>query len=141
MKYDTIIGKTFYELGIHKKYKGSRYTLSCIEYIDQHSEDYRPVTKLLYVDVAKMHNTSDTNIEKGIRSIIDMIWNFEDNKEFIEKIFGKCHVKNKPANTEFLELLHAYAKAQLEENDRSSADFGFICPISKTKCPFHACGR
>lgn len=135
MNYKTIITKTLYELGIQKQYTGVKYLISCIDYIEHNEMTFLPVTKILYVDVAKSHNTSGINVEQGIRSIIQRIWDYPDNKELIEKIFGKRYLQRRPSNTEFLIALHNYINLStdkifielFEHND-------FMCPKCNEKC-------
>ena len=135
MNYKTIITKTLYELGIQKQYAGVKYLISCIDYIEHNEMTFLPVTKILYVDVAKLYNTSGINVEQGIRSIIQRIWDHPGNKELIEKIFGKSHLQNRPSNTEFLVILHDYITLSTDSIFIELLDNNaFMCPKCNEKC-------
>lgn len=137
MKYNLIVMKILHELGVYKLYKGSEYIVSCINYIDRHETDFTPVTKVLYVDIAKLHNTSRYNVESGIRSIIEFIWDREENKELLKKIFGRNAIARKPANLEFLISLYHYVKFQPENINVLAQKDIFVCPSSHGQCPFY----
>ena len=135
MNYKTIITKILYELGIQKQYAGVKYLISCIDYIEHNEMTFLPVTKILYVDVAKLYNTSSINVEQGIRSIIQRIWNHPGNKELIEKIFGKKYLQGRPTNTEFLIILHDYINLSTNRIFiELMEDNAFMCPKCNEKC-------
>ena len=56
------------QLSACKTYKGYHYILSSIQFIHEHESTFLPITKILYVDIAKQYNTSDKCIEKDIRN-------------------------------------------------------------------------
>ena len=134
--YDIIVVKLLYELGIHKGYKGVRYILSCITYISGNESTFSPVTKFLYVDVAKLHNTSKYSIENGIRAVITRIWTGKRNKALIEKIFGNEFLSTKPSNTIFLIALYNYIESSSSRTREWIDDYAFICPNCQKQCPF-----
>ena len=121
------------QLGANKKYKGYTYIISSILYINERRE--MPVlTKMLYVDIAKKHNTSAQCVEKNIRKVIEVVWkNQKSNHALLLKIFGSNFLESKPSNKEFLELLYAYIKSHNLFEKILRKD-NFICPISKDVC-------
>ena len=134
MKYETIALELLHRLGIQKTYKGCEYIISCIKYISENETAFTPVTKVLYIEIAKQFNTSGMCVEKNIRSIIKKIWINTDNELLINEIFGKYHSGKNPSNVEFLVLLYSYLKQQTNKN--KYADYTFLCPISGNTCEF-----
>ena len=136
MIYNVIVMKILNELGIHKKYKGVKYILTCIDYMEHHQHTFMPVTKFLYVDVAKIHKSSRYNVEQGIRRIIERIWDCKENSDLVEQIFDKTYDETRPTNTEFLLALYEYVKwidGRINGNRKVP---GFMCPKCKEQCPF-----
>lgn len=95
------------------------------------------VMKILYTDIAKLHNTSSYNIESGIRSIIELIWEQKRNEELIKKIFGTYSLDNKPANKEFLLSLYYYIKFCSDRMKMTEKEHIYTCPKCKAPCPFY----
>lgn len=138
MDYKIFTKKILQELGIQKKYKGCEYIISCVQYISENEDEYFPVTKILYVDVAKEFNTSDTCIERGIRNTIEKIWCKKDEEQdkLVSKIFGKYSEQHKPTNMQFLASLYDYMKLN-SKSICTNKNFIFICP--KTGCECNYC--
>ena len=121
------------QLGASKKYKGYSYVVSSILYI---SEKREPVTltKTLYVDVARKHNTSVSCVEKNIRKVIENIWENSQNLPLKTEIFG-THQNSRPSNSDFLLSLHQYV-ALRAARDLYKEKYSFVCPASGTDCEF-----
>ena len=121
------------QLGANKKYKGYTYIISSILYICERRE--MPVlTKMLYVDIAKKHNTSAQCIEKNIRKMIESIWENTANESLKKSIFGDCQ-NARPSNSEFLLSLHQYVVTHATR-ELSKEHYSFVCPASGTDCEF-----
>lgn len=136
MKYNIIVMKILNELGIHKKYKGVKYILTCIDYMEHHQRTFLPVTKFLYVDVAKIHKSSRYSVEQGIRRIIERIWDCKENDDLVKKIFGKTYDNTRPTNTDFLLALYEYVKWIDEQGNGRRKAPEFMCPKCNEQCPF-----
>ncbi len=138
MKYRGYTLELLHSLGIHKTYKGCDYIISSINYIHKNEAYYTPVTKVLYVEIAKEHNTSSMCIEKDMRGVIKLIWEQEDNLELRAKIFGEYNLEKRPSNMEFLMLLYNHIKYEMDfaRTKQSEADYTFICPLSGNTCEF-----
>ena len=119
------------KLGLQKVYKGCEYIISCINFIATNETGFTPVTKVLYIEVAKQYNTSSICVEKNIRSVIKKIWSTPENSPLISKIFSEHYTDKQPGNIEFLTLLHRYVKLNSFKN---YDDYTFICPHSGTAC-------
>ncbi len=137
MKYETYALELLHKLGIQKMYKGCEYVISSMKYISGHESYFTPVSKVLYVEIAKQYNTSGICVEKNIRSLIKKIWSNPQNEALLSEIFSSQNVKTSPSNVEFLILLYNYLK-QKTPNKLSTPpeDFTFICPHSGNTCEF-----
>lgn len=137
MKYEATAIDLLHKLGIQKVYKGCEYIIASMNYISKNETYFTPVTKVLYVEIAKQYNTSSICVEKNIRSIIKKIWSNRENGELIREIFGKRHCQKNPSNVEFLVLLYAYLKHITGKRKTSETeDYTFICPLSGNSCEF-----
>ena len=137
MKYETQALTLLHKLGIQKMYKGCEYIIASIKYMSRNETYFTPVTKVLYVEIAKQYNTSSICVEKNIRSIIKKIWSNQGNSKLIREIFGKHHCQKNPSNVEFLVLLYAYLKHTTGKRKTSETeDYTFICPLSGNSCEF-----
>ena len=137
MEYRSYTIELLNQFGIHKRYKGFEYIISSINYIHQNEKNFTPVTKILYVEIAKEHNTSSLCVEKDMRTVIKNIWTQENNHEFIIKIFGEFYLNQRPTNIEFLMLLYNYIKLQLDYSVINYVkDSTCICPTTGAACEF-----
>ena len=134
MEYRTITKSVLHQLGIGKTYSGYNYILRAIELILQNEDVLTNVTKILYIDIAKEYQTSQTCVERNIRKVIEVIWKHaDDNSMQLQKIFGEKFLSIKPSNKEFLELLYEYIKLQ-DTLQKALISNPFICPISNKAC-------
>ena len=127
------------QLGACKTYKGYHYILSSIEFIHEHETNFLPITKILYVDIAKQYNTSDKCIEKNIRKVIELIWKQDKNPELIIEIFGENNTNKRLSNASFLILLYDYILSNINRQSVTLSyekEYVFTCPISGTICKF-----
>lgn len=137
MRYECYVIKLLKSLGVNKFYKGCEFIISSINYINENEETFLPVTKILYVDIAKLYKTSATCVERDIRNVIDIIWQKEENKPFLRKIFGEYNLNKRPTNMEFLVLTYNYIKYYMDCIDFVKKDnYAFICPSSGNKCEY-----
>ncbi len=139
MKYEAHTLALLHKLGIQKMYKGCEYIISCINYISQNEIYFTPVTKVLYVEIAKQYNTSGICVEKNIRSIIKKIWSNSYNENLLYEIFGKQYQTKSPSNISFLILLYNYLKQSVvnqNPNNTNDEDYTFVCPLSGNNCEF-----
>lgn len=137
MKYKAYALELLHKLGIQKIYKGCEYIIASMSYIASNEKLFTPVTKILYVEIAKQYNTSNLCVEKNMRAIIKRIWARPENKGLICEIFGEHNLAKRPSNVEFLMLLYNYLKYE-RGNDHSDkkVDYTFICPLSGNTCEF-----
>lgn len=125
MKYELLSEHILQELNIPDKYMGYTFISYGVYLMKTDKNSIRHITKTLYIDIAETYNTTDKNVEKAIRTVIENIWkkNTYDTSLLIE-IFGEEYRYHRPTNTEFFELLFAYIEMY---NGRT------------IKCPFYGC--
>lgn len=129
------------QLGISKTYKGYHYIISSIQFIHENETTFLPITKNLYIDIAKQYHTSDKCIEKNIRKITEIIWKEKKNPSLICDIFGKDNLTKRLSNTEFLILLYEYIISHTYTDiliNLYQKETPFICPFCKTPCEFYS---
>lgn len=137
MKYETQVIDILYNLGIHKRYKGCEYILSGIYFISENETTFSPITKILYVEIAKKYGTSSLCVEKNIRSVIELIWKESKNEFLIQRIFGNYFHIKRPSNLEFLTSLYEYVKSTTPPKTLPDKDsYKFVCPISGNECEY-----
>ncbi len=135
MMYKTYIINLLKKLGVHKAYKGCEYIFTAISFIAKNETSYSPITKILYVEIAKVHNTSKLCVERNIRSVIEIIWREHSDDFLIKDIFGTSYLQQRPSNMEFISLLYEYIKRTFPyQTNLRQVDLSFSCPISGTEC-------
>lgn len=103
---DKQISKIFVAIGIPPHIKGYQYLRSAIKMCIKDTSIISSITKRLYPDVAKEHNTTPSKVERAIRHAIEVCWN-RGKIDAINNIFGsQVFTKNdRPTNGEFIALL------------------------------------
>lgn len=137
MMYELIVKNILRKFGVGKRYSGYDYIVHAIGLMCFDERFFTCVTKVLYITIAKNFNTSNTCVEKNIRSVINIIWDNPNNKDLIEKYFGLIYTYTKPSNKEFLGLLYEYVKSYdiLEEIFHIDK---ITCPISNEVCDVYS---
>ena len=83
------------------------YMLCTMRIVFENPECLEHITKDVYIDVARMNNTSRYNVERSMRDVIVRAWTRPDrNEEAIIRLFGEESLKWRPTNTEFFKVLH-----------------------------------
>lgn len=100
---DEIISERLNEIGIPARLKGYRYMITAIKKIMENDEALESVTKILYPDVAKKHNSTAQRVEKAIRHAIEVAWS-TDGEQLAQKEFQYIISpgKTRPTNSEFI---------------------------------------
>lgn len=130
-----ITEEILHKLGITKSYRGYSYIVSSIDFIYNNEYSFTPITKVLYVEIAKQYNTSNACVEKSIRDVIETIWYKKADNKLIYEIFGNHISLKRPSNMEFLLLLYQYVKNYADRKyiiDKNS--LLFQCPLSGRQC-------
>lgn len=99
------------ELGIPAHLRGYQFLRSAVEMCVEDMELVGSVTKLLYPDLAKLYQTTDTKIERAIRNAIEVSWE-RGNCELFEELFGYCNIPDytRPTNSEYIAVVADYIR-------------------------------
>ena len=102
-KLEISITRMLHELGMPSHIKGYQYIRDGIVMIYNNPGIIGGITKELYPDVASLHNTTVSRVERAIRHAIEGSWN-RGNWDLMEEIFGHSVDidKAKPTNSEFI---------------------------------------
>lgn len=113
-KKEKIITEKLFEIGIPASILGFDYAKTAISLCIDDETYLREVVKRLYVEVAKINNTTPTKAERAIRHAIEVAWR-RGKQEVIEKIFGYTisAAKGKPTNSEFIAMMTKQIKILL----------------------------
>lgn len=92
-----------HNLGVPSQIKGYQYLRDGILMIYNDKDFIGGITKRLYPELAKMHDTTASRVERAIRHAIEVSWNRGDYQMMI-KLFGHSidYDRSKPTNSEFL---------------------------------------
>lgn len=99
------------ELGIPAHLRGYQFLRSAVEMCVEDMELVGSVTKLLYPDLAKLYQTTDTKIERAIRNAIEVSWE-RGNCELFEELFGYSNTPDytRPTNSEYIAVVADYIR-------------------------------
>ncbi len=128
MKYEAAVKHVLNDFGIGRNYAGYDYIIDGIHLIQMDESSIRHITKTLYIDIARRHNTTSICVERNIRTTIEVMWrNGTKNTELMVKIFGSECLDQRPSNTRFFERLYEYVT--VDEEKECSTD----CPCFKCR--------
>lgn len=119
------IVNTLKELGIPANLDGYNYLKTAIKLRLETSEEKMHTTSM-YLDVAKVHATASTRVERGIRHAIE-VGITRGSVDTWQKLFrySYCSNRGKPTNSEFIATLVEYVRIfcnDKEEKDVSNTD-------------------
>ena len=99
------------ELGIPAHPRGYQFLRSAVGMCVEDMELVGSVTKLLYPDLAKMYQTTDTKIERAIRNAIEVSWE-RGNSDLFEELFGYANTVEytRPTNSEYIAVVADYIR-------------------------------
>lgn len=99
------------ELGIPAHLRGYQFLRSAVKMCVEDMELVGSVTKLLYPDLAKMYQTTDTKIERAIRNAIEVSWE-RGNSDLFEELFGYSNTLEytRPTNSEYIAVVADYIR-------------------------------
>lgn len=103
---ETDITLMLHEVGIPAHIKGYQYLRDGILMTVNEEDTQISVTKVLYPEVAKKHQTTSSRVERAIRHAIEVAWG-RGRMETINNIFGYTinTGRGKPTNSEFIALI------------------------------------
>ena len=97
------ISKTMHGLGVPAHLKGYRYLRTAIMLATKDMQTVGSVTKLLYPEIAKIYDTTNSKVERAIRNAIEISWE-RGNSELFEKYYGYSNQDGheRPTNSEYI---------------------------------------
>ena len=95
-----------HQIGIPAHVKGYQYIRDAILMVVEDVSLLGAVTKELYPNIAKKHDTASSRVERGIRHAIELAWE-RGHTDTLKRIFGYSMniERQKPTNSEFIALL------------------------------------
>lgn len=108
-----MISDLMLELGIPAHLRGYQFLRSALEMCVEDMELVGSVTKLLYPDLAKHYQTTDTKVERAIRNAIEVSWD-RGNSDLFEELFGYSNSPeyNRPTNSEYIAVVADYIRLE-----------------------------
>lgn len=108
---DDIISHNLTNIGVPANLIGYRYMITAIKHVIDDESSLEGITKILYPDVAKIHNSTPQRVEKAIRHAIEVAWARNDsNKQITEFKYSIKPGKLRPTNSEFLAVMSRQIK-------------------------------
>lgn len=100
------ITSIIHEVGVPAHIKGYQYLRDAIIMCIHDMDMLNSITKILYPEIAKKHQTTSSRVERAIRHAIEVAWS-RGNLDTMEELFGyTIHTnKGKPTNSEFIALI------------------------------------
>ena len=95
-----------HEIGVPAHIKGYQYLRDAIIMSVEDMEMLNSITKILYLTIAKKHQTTPSRVERAIRHAIEVAWS-RGKMDTIDELFGYTVStgKGKPTNSEFVALI------------------------------------
>lgn len=95
-----------HRLGTPANIKGYQFLTDAIVLAVRDRDALESITKIIYPDVAKMHKTTPSRVERAIRHAIEVTWDRGDI-DVLTEVFGNTISSNKgkPTNGEFIALI------------------------------------
>lgn len=103
---ETRVTNIMHQVGIPAHIKGYQYLRDAIIMVINDIELINSITKQLYPNIAKEHNTTSSRVERAIRHAIEVAWS-RGQVEAIDSLFGyTINIgKGKPTNSEFIAMV------------------------------------
>lgn len=101
MQHEKIIQKSLWNFGVNRKYRGFDQVVYGVELSMPDIGRLEHITKDLYPDIAKRFCTSTECVERNIRTLKEIIWEY-GNRELLKEIGD---ISERPTCTRFLEVL------------------------------------
>lgn len=104
------------EIGVPTNVLGYRYLRTAIKFA-YNTETPISITKVLYPEIAKVHQTTPNRVERAIRHAIELSYDNGYSMDVLNRIFGNTILpsKGKPTNSQFISQLVYYMRDEEEE--------------------------
>lgn len=112
-----MVTATICAMGMPANLNGYSFVRSAIEMTIEKPEIIHFITKELYPQVAKLHKTTSSRVERNIRNAIEAVWT-KGNRQEIEKIFGTTidFSKPRPSNSVFIATVADRIRLTMKKN-------------------------
>lgn len=103
------IDKLMRDMGIPERLPGYKYIKTGAQLVLQDPTVTESITKLLYPDIAMVHQTTSIKVERSMRNAIEVTWE-KGNAQLFHRMFGYSSEDDmfRPTNTKFMEGMYAY---------------------------------
>lgn len=103
-----------HEIGTPAHLDGYEYLRTSIMMAVEDAKVLNGITKILYPTIAKKCSSTDSRVERSIRTAIEVTW-CRGNKETVDKIFGyNVSASNgRPTNSEFIAFIADHIRMKL----------------------------
>ncbi|HAP21101.1 sporulation initiation factor Spo0A C-terminal domain-containing protein [Frisingicoccus caecimuris] len=97
-------------LGIRRTYKGYYYVADAVRLVMEDASLLLYISKSLYPEIARIHNTTINCVERDIRTVVKRCWGSE-YADILESMAG-IPLYEKPTSGEFIDILSSYLLSQ-----------------------------
>lgn len=103
---EMMVTDIIHQIGVPAHIKGYHYLRDAIIMCVRTPEIINSVTKQLYPNVAKLHDTTSSRVERAIRHAIEVAWDRGD-VDTLNSYFGYTihNTRGKPTNSEFIAMI------------------------------------
>ena len=111
-----LIRRLLLEVGVPASLRGYRYSVTAIELLMQDPTMADGITKVLYPQTAKRHNSTPSRVERAIRHGVETAFSRGD-LDVLYGFFGNTvgGLSGKPTNSEFLTTMANIAAERMAE--------------------------
>lgn len=111
---ERMVQEILVELGTPAHIKGYRHIVTGLRMVVNNPDLIDTITKKLYPQIAAVHKTTPSRVERAIRHAVEVTWDRGD-LEILMKYFGNTIsiTKGKPTNSEFLAMVSTVIRRKL----------------------------
>lgn len=98
-------------LGVLGTMTGAQYLHDAVTIAMEDPETIERITKLMYPQIAKLHNITSSRVERAIRVAIERSWPVA-GMEYKRRVFGELAApgRDRPTNTEYIQRIVNYLR-------------------------------
>lgn len=102
-KADSLVVALLRSLGVSMRMVGYKYIRDAVILAIKDPDALTAITKSIYPEIAKLHQSSSGNVERNIRYVIEVTWEKRNDPRYAD-IFRKVfdNAERKPANSKFI---------------------------------------
>lgn len=109
MSTQTKIKEVLFKAGVPAHFRGYHYLKTGIQLVLENPKKIHSITKVLYPEIAKIHGSTATGVERAIGHVIEYTFN-NAAPDTIEEFFGNTvpYKTGKPTNSHFIATFVEY---------------------------------